>query len=74
MLDQPLPEFLAVWDSLMCWSSVLERCDGHTTVELAFVCPFVARFIRGPNVGMQAEMIPVEHSTELATRPPMSLS
>ena len=72
ILDQPLPEFLAVWDSLI--SSFLERCDGHTAVELAFVCPFVARFIRGPNVGMQAEMIPVETSTEVATRPPMSLS
>ena len=74
MLDQPLVEFLGVWDSLMCWSSGLERYDGQTTVELAFVCPFVARLIRGPKVGMQAEMIPVEHSTELVTRPPMSLS
>ena len=37
MLDQPLLDLLAVSDSLMCWESVLVRCDGHTTVELAFV-------------------------------------
>lgn len=73
MLVHPLLVMFAVSDISYCCSSFRPGHDGHA-VELKVVGICAIRFTKGPNVGMQAEMMPPEHSTVDVIRPPISLS